>query len=192
MFRRRFNRTTRVATLGIALLLVGSCTYHLAVSLRPQQTSMWCWAASGQMVMEYLDASKAPAQCVQANKRFGRGDCCNSPTPAGCVQGGWPEFSKYGFTYNTTSWAPLSQNDLRAEVLGGRPVAFSWHWNGGGGHMMVAHGYQDADTSAGTPEMVEVSDPWAPNVGDHRWITYTAYVSGSGYTHWNDYYNVRD
>ena len=27
----------------------------LAVTLRPQQASNWCWAASGEMVMEYLE-----------------------------------------------------------------------------------------------------------------------------------------
>lgn len=37
---------------------------------------------------------------------------------------------------------------------------------------------------------VTINDPWAPNVGDQRVIPYTEYVSGSSYSHWNDYYNV--
>ena len=47
--------------------------------------------------MEFLGASIT--QCDEANKRFGRTDCCNNPTPVGCINGGWPEYDKYGFTF---------------------------------------------------------------------------------------------
>src|SRR5689334_22933545 len=57
--------------LGLPALLLIACTASLAVPLRPQQTSMWCWAASGQMAMEFINSARAPAQCVQANNRFG-------------------------------------------------------------------------------------------------------------------------
>src|SRR6476659_5029294 len=66
----------------------------LAVPLHAQQTSMWCWAASGQMVMNFLGGSVV--QCDEANKEFSRIDCCNNPTPGACVQGGWPQPDKYG------------------------------------------------------------------------------------------------
>ena len=72
---------------------VASCdppvTTELQVTLRPQKTGMWCWAASGQMVMEYL--GKPVEQCIQANNRLNRSDCCKSPTPDECVMGGWPD-----------------------------------------------------------------------------------------------------
>jgi hypothetical protein len=151
---------------------------------------MWCWAASGQMVMEYLGTNVN--QCTQANNRFSYSDCCNSPVPGHCVKGGWPEFDKYGYNFTRTSNTALSWSQLKAEVCnksycGKRPYCFSWHWNGGGGHMMVVIGY----TTVEGVDMVEINDPWAPNVGDHRFITYTAYVSGAGYTHWDDFYQVR-
>lgn len=163
---------------------------HLPVTLRPQQTSMWCWAASAQMVMDFLGVSVQ--QCTEANNEFGRADCCNSPTPSGCVNGGWPEFDKYGFTFKRTSNAALSWDQLRMEVAdssgcGRRPFAFSWHWPGGGGHMMVVIGYQ----TVGGVNYVEINDPWAPNVGDHRFITYDFYVASPGdHTHWDDFYQV--
>lgn len=180
--------------------LIGS----LPVPLHPQETSNWCWAASGQMVMDYLGHNVS--QCTEANNRFGRTDCCNidlcpAPTQAatydaygnctGCVCGGWPEFGKYGFTFKTTSSAALSWADLRTQLSNEsyckkKPFAFSWHWNGGGGHMMVAKGYL---TLAGTNYVV-ILDPWAPCSGDERIITYADYVQGTGYTHWNDYYDV--
>lgn len=156
----------------------------LNVQLIGQQTDMWCWAASGQMIMSYLGNNVS--QCAQANARFGRSDCCNSPTPGGCVQGGWPEFSRWGFNSQTTAWGvALTFAQLTDQFSQNRPVAFSWGWAGGGGHMMVAAG---VDTTA---NFVLVDDPWPPNTGDRRWISYAAYVSQAGvYSHWVDYYNI--
>jgi hypothetical protein len=157
---------------------------------------MWCWAASGQMIMDYL--GHGVAQCTQANNRFGRTDCpcgqCGSnpdATPA-CVQGGWPEFDKYGFTFKTTSDAPLTWEALRAQLSNESgckktPIAFSWHWPGGGGHMMVAKGY----VSLAGVNYVTILDPLSPCTGDERIITYDAYNAVSGdHTHWNDYYDI--
>jgi hypothetical protein len=164
--------------------------------MRSQETGMWCWAASGEMVMDYLGTDVT--QCDQANKRFGRNDCpCNQcgPNPQvnpPCVFGGWPEFQKYGFTFQRTNNAALSWKDLTEELskkkyCGKTPVAFSWHWDGGGGHMMVAYGY----VTIGGVDYVGVKDPWPPCTGVTRWITYDAWVDGPGYSHWDDFHNIR-
>jgi len=103
------------------------------------------------------------------------------------VNGGWPEFDKYGFSANTTSDAPLSWADVKKQIYCyHKPIAFSWHWNSGGGHMMVITGYAVIDGQ----NWVFINDPWAPNVGGQYSITYDDYVSGSDHTHWNDYYNI--
>lgn len=174
----------------ISIILTGCCCSPAVigsqpVTLRPQETSMWCWAASGEMVMDFLGTNVS--QCDEANKRFSRTDCCNSPTPNACINGGWPEFGKYGFTFKTTSNAPLSWDATKKQIYcEKKPFAFSWHWNGGGGHMMTLIGY----VTVANVNYVVINDPWAPNVGDQRIITYAAYVSGTGYTHWDDYYDV--
>jgi len=179
-----------VLLLGGLALLNGCCTPNQMigsqpVTLRPQKTGMWCWAASGEMCMEFLGTNVD--QCDEANKRFGRSDCCNSPVPTGCVNGGWPEFDKYGFTSAVTSNAALSWEDLKKQIYcQKKPFAFSWHWTGGGGHMMVVVGYAVLNNV----NYVSINDPWAPNVGNQRFITYDEYVSGSDHTHWNDYYNI--
>ncbi len=158
----------------------------LNVPLIPQETSMWCWAASGEMCMDFLGYDIS--QCTEANNRFGFTDCCDNPTPQACVQGGWPEFNKYGFTYSITNNAAISWNELVNQIDSKKaPVAFTWAWDGGGGHMMVAIGYQVTDNGT---QYVKINDPWPPNVGKQKYITYSAYVSGSGYTHWDDYYNI--
>jgi len=167
----------------------------LPVALRPQETGMWCWAASGEMTAEYIGGGNVQ-QCQEANARFGRADCCNSPTPAACVMGGWPDtvYSRAGLTYDRTSNAALSLTYLKRQISQKsacvkKPFAFSWHWNGGGGHMMVARGYLALPFFG--LQMVQVNDPWAPNVGNVSWIRYSRYVSGSTYTHWDDFYNIR-
>lgn len=189
-----------------ALLTVGCCpksVQRLDVTLHPQETSRWCWAASGQMVMDYLGHDVS--QCIQANNRFNRNDCCTIdlcplPTeaappdtdPCDCVCGGWPEFNKYGFTFNTTNDAPLGWDQLKKQIsegpspCKGRPFCFSWHHAGIGGHMMVVKGYFSL---AGTNYVV-ILDPWSPCIGDERILTYDTYVSPPNKTHWNDYYDI--
>lgn len=157
----------------------------LAVKLLPQQQSNWCWAASGDMIMDYLGATRV-TQCDEANKRFGRTDCCTNPSSDACNVGGWPEFDKYGFSFSTTG--TLSWSSLVNEINNNRPVAFSWGWTGGGGHMMVARGY----LTSGGVNYVDVNNPWAPNVGDQYYTTYSNYVSGSDHVHWTDYYNIKN
>ncbi len=176
--------------LGCLMVLTGcTCTPEQIttqpVTLRPQETSMWCWAASGEMCMDFLGTNVT--QCDQANKQWGRTDCCNNPVPAACIDGGWPEFDKYNFTFTRTSNAALTWDQVKEEIYcRKKPFAFSWHWNDGGGHMMVVRGYV---TLEGT-NYVYVNDPWAPNEGEQRIDTYASYVSGSTYTHWDDFYGI--
>ena len=146
---------------------------------------MWCWAASGQMCMQFFGVTVE--QCDEANKRFGRTDCCNNPVPNDCINGGWPEFDKYGFTFSTTSDAPLTWAQVQDQIYcKGKPFAFSWHWTGGGGHMMVAHGYVTIDGV----NYVSVDNPLPVGQGDEYTRTYDDYVSGTDHTHWNDYYDI--
>ncbi|HEY2323762.1 MAG TPA: papain-like cysteine protease family protein [Thermoanaerobaculia bacterium] len=182
--------------MAVALLLTsGCCTPSAVIGSQPvpitgQHTDSWCWAASGEMTMNFLGANPAVAQCDEANRRFGKSDCCNSPTPAECINGGWPEYDKYGFTASVTSDAPLSFAEIQNQIYCRRePFAFSWHWSGGGGHMMVVSGYLVLSGQ----QYVTINDPepWMTTGGGSQRISlYTDYVSGSGYTHWNDYYNI--
>ncbi len=192
MFRKRL---AHIALFGCIALLIGGCcepgpSESLAVTLHPQGMSNWCWAASGQMAMDYLGHDVA--QCVQVNNRTGRTDCCNTPTPGVCNVTGWPEFAKYDFGFDRTNDAALGWDTLKRQIstnsyCGKKPFCFTWHWIGNGGHMMIAIGYRTVDGV----NQVEMYDPLPPNVGDHQFITYDAYVSAPGYTHWDDFYNLK-
>lgn len=193
----------RACCLATLLLSVGCVcepepTLSHSVTLRAQETGMWCWAASGEMTMDFLGANVS--QCDEANKRFGRTDCCNTNKPAACIDGGWPEYEKYGFKADRTSDAALTWKQVQEQIYcRKKPFAFSWHWPGGGGHMMVVSGYTTVQTRNGrNSRYVYVKDPWPPvdgnpstPDGDDTIMLYSAYVSSPGnYTHWDDFYNI--
>jgi hypothetical protein len=159
----------------------------LNVSLKSQQTDQWCWAASGQMVTGFLQHEVS--QCLQANNALGLSgiDCCASPMSDECVQPAWPEFGKYGFNVQRTSNQALTWAELTSQIsCKNNPVAFSWGWTGGGGHMMVVRGYSVSRRGA---RYVYVNDPWEPNIGNQRLISYDDYVSGTDHNHWDDFYD---
>lgn len=177
----RFHRS---ALLGLLVSAVAQAT-TLPVALKPQETNVWCWAASGQMVMNYLGAT-AVSQCQEANALFNRTDCCNANRPAACVHGGHTQLDKFGFSSQFSS--QLSWTQIKNEIDHNRPISYAWNWDGGGGHVMVLTGYKTVNGV----NYVSINDPWEPNEGDQYDLTYAAWVSGPGYTHQADEYNITD
>jgi hypothetical protein len=191
-----------------AIVFGGPTTVILPLTLHWQQTSEWCWAASGQMVMDFLGPRDVP-QCYQANQHYPRNDCCSCPTPDECVKPGWPDFSTWGYNSTETQWGtPLSWSQVMDEIDSGRPFTFDWAWNGGGSHVMVAYGYLNFDFP-GFPFLstnwVFLANPLPPQGrcgtgenasgpfgGDDEVVTYSEFVGGPGYdhTHGADIYNV--
>ena len=98
----------------------------LEVSLFAQETRMWCWAASGEMIMHYYGA-EVP-QSVQANKRFERSDCGTQTRPRDCIKGGWPQFKIYEFNCALPKYGALSWPELVKQIQANQPVGFSWEW----------------------------------------------------------------
>ncbi len=186
----------KLAVIGILISLTfsGCCPPYedskvLAVTLWPQETSQWCWAASGQMCMDFLGNNVS--QCTQANNRFGLTGCCNATIPNNCVNGGWPEFNKYNFTSLNTTNAPLSWDKIRSEIdCKNRPITYTWHWPGTSGHMVAIVGYSTGECN--DEKFLHINNPLPVNVGSNYTITYDAYVAGDpGSSHWNDYYEIK-
>jgi hypothetical protein len=160
----------------------------LNVPLLPQNTDMWCWAASAQMIMRSFNSDVA--QCRQADDQFGPipVSCCATPTADACIRGGWPQFENYGFGASKTLNRALTWKELTQQIgCKGTPVAFTWFNDGGSGHMMVASGYEIRNGE----QWVIVRDPFPANVGgDITQVAYEFFVEGPGYSHWNDYFDV--
>jgi hypothetical protein len=142
------------------------------------------------MTMKYFGHDVA--QCTEANNRFGLTSCCNNNS-GNCDQGGWPEYEKYGFTADHTTDQPLSWAQVQSQIhCAKKPVAMTWHWTGGSGHMMALRGYMIVNNV----QWVVINDPLPAKDLQHlaggtlKIITYNDYVSGAYWTHWDDYYNI--
>ena len=167
----------------------------LAVPLFAQQTYLWCWAASGEMIMGYL--GKEVPQCEQANMRFRRSDCCQKTGIAeDCISVGWPQYHKYEFTSEPKSSA-IEWDELVRQIDCKKPVGFSWEWSdpetfGPDGHYMVARGYIIINDL----NLVVVNDPapWCEDRhkgGSIKIMTYLDYDSFTDYyKHWFDDYQI--
>jgi hypothetical protein len=151
-----------------------------------QEAEQWCWAASGQTVMEFLapELKGEVCQCRQAELRLSGVKCCSSGdscTPLGsldplCRDPGWPEFGKYGFDVRTTC-DPIPESDwdqcegealtwrqLTDEIRSGRAVIFSQRPSDqrrevAVGHSMIAFGYNTTVEQGVEKRWVLVFDP---------------------------------
>lgn len=165
----------------------------LDVPFSPQERSLSCWAATGQMVSTLL--GRAHSQCEQINWRLNAGNSCACDTcprsaniPVGdCNNGGFPDFGRlnvHAIQWQEDTPMPLP---LLKRVLGcaKSPVAFSWHYDDKGGHMMLARGY--------TGDMIEIYNPNKVCMGSQYAITYEQYSSGyNAFTrHWNDFFDLK-
>lgn len=181
----------------------------LDVPLIGQETNSWCWAASGQMVMQWFGISVS--QCRQATYQFGQAagvNCCTQPTPSPCISGGQVEISHYGFTYNqlgASSW--LGQSQIETQIY---TQVEPWIINPNGphfGHVLVAVGYVDFTSIVPNLFLVGINDPWpqnpsfnaqgqatSPVVGQFYWEKFDAYEEGvwEGQVHTEGYdiYNI--
>lgn len=159
----------------------------LPLTLRPQETNNWCWAATTQMVTEFLGHGRT--QCDLANERFGRTDCCTGTCPknAACNMPGWTMFAESGFT-TTATGTPLPWNTIKRQIHCRRkPMSYAYGPKTGGvGHVVVVSGY----VSIGGIDYVALSDPWSPCVGANRFITYDEYSNSGTTDHWETNYNI--
>ena len=128
----------------------------------------WCWAATGQMIMELLgEPPNEACQCQQAEEVLGVKGCCVTPSsclpvddlPARCDRPRWPAFVEkpdhYSFAYTTTcdglkdrqddpacERKPLDWMRLTTELCAGRPVIAALRSRGSTrGHTVVVKGF---------------------------------------------------
>jgi hypothetical protein len=115
---------------------------------------------------------------------------------------GWPEFSAWKFDSKTTTWhTAITWVEIVGQIDRGRPFLFSWQWNDGLVHLMVARGYDD------TAQLIAVDDPApiqercnpggdasGPFGGDFQFIPYSEFLGsaadGYGYMHGADVYDI--
>ena len=125
----------------------------LPVVPRDQEGFYSCWAASAEMIMEFIGGVRV-RQCVQADRPFYGSRCCDGygdlVRDPDCDSPNLPEFGRWGYIYKYQFQTPLNWIQLTNEINGGRPFAFSWTRTDpqtglslGISHMMVVIGYSD-------------------------------------------------
>ena len=148
-----------------------------------QKGTNWCWAASGEMVMRYYN--EPVRQCEQVNELYGL-KCCGLIVDPECDKTGWPQFGRHNLQFAQTKESALAWQEIKEQVAcKGNPIAFSWKWTGGSGHMMVIKGFSTQDGE----NYVLVNDPARnPN---YEMMLYEKYDESDNHSHWDDFYNFR-
>jgi hypothetical protein len=182
--------------IGVAAI-GGTIAQRINFNMQPQQTDWWCWAAATASVSAFyapntnFQAPNTPyTQCLLANSKFTRNDCCANPTPAGCINGSYPDgpLTTVG-NLNETIAAVLSVARVAAEIGASRPIVVDTHWTSPagtylGGHIVAIRGRY---TQQGI-ECLSVADPWYGNSE----VTYQSFLrtyQGNGV--WTNTYTTK-
>src|SRR4030095_14730014 len=166
------------ACISLGIVIQGcegcKCTPELAqtvaVTLRPQETNNWCWAATTQMISSFMGVGRT--QCDLANQRFGRTDCCtgNCPKTDSCNRPGWTMFDECGLN-SVCSNTALSWDEIKNQIFCRKqPMSYAYGPKSGGvGHVVVLNGYAELGNN-NTDRYIYIKDPWAPCTGNTRFI----------------------
>jgi len=165
----------------------------LPVTLHEQIGGKWCWAATGSLVLDWLEQGSGPSQCMVAARSHPGLDCkhpdCDDLAGAwtgACDKSGVPDFAELGWQhFETKPGSALSWQELQCEINAGRPVAFGWWYSekleSGSGHMMAVAGYGEfLDGSA-----VAVADSLGPQA---RLLAYDYWIASESHWHGQDWY----
>lgn len=167
---------------------------YLQLGLVPQKLDNWCWAASAEMVKNYLGATPKVQQCGEVNKQKNLDFCCPVPQDpdkrAQCDQVDFPEFAAPQApdfqSRDTSKTSPpiLSWTDIKNEIDAKRPFVHMRRDVNGGGHFVVVRGYgRNQDV-----RFIRVNDPWPKNQGKVLWQTYDWYSDPA--LHLSDRYQI--
>jgi hypothetical protein len=188
-------------------------SYELNVQYFCQEGDALCWAASGEIIMNFLGHDVS--QCTQvddANKKINSvTDCCQNLQAGDCEVGGWPHFEDFGFTVKSNQVA-MTWDEVREQIYcEGKPFAWSWcdvPCNPSDllhniGHMFVVYGYTNQNgirdllvynTEPACPDGAPTGAGVMPNT---LAFPYDEYVNGqpdaSGQLqnlHWLDMYDI--
>ncbi|MEI6083252.1 MAG: papain-like cysteine protease family protein [Verrucomicrobiota bacterium] len=169
----------------------------LDVPYHCQEHEGWCWAACGEMIMDFFQVFVR--QCDQVNQRTTQ-DCCPAfpEEDLACNFPDWPHFKSYGFRV-TKSRRPLAWVHLQNQLaVARRPFAWAYAARGSRvvGHMLVVCGYFSLQ---GVPMVVyQNPNPWCgdperdPNAYPLSAYAYDQYANGpiAGYYHRLDIFPV--
>ncbi len=118
----------------------------LSLPLVRQQTEVWCWAATSEMVFRYYGRGSVQCEILSA---WLTANCCLSPPHPYCRQGA-PSLQviqqtlfAFGRLTSSLRGGPLSLNEIRNEIDLGRPIIAAYR-GAFSGHVVVVYGYDSS------------------------------------------------
>ncbi|GGY14219.1 hypothetical protein GCM10010299_18840 [Streptomyces tanashiensis] len=154
---------------------------RLNITMQAQQKTNWCWAASGNTIATWYGRNYSQNQfCNAAFNRQQGYDCPNNQATLGNVQTGlsWAGINPGSYV---TGW--LRYSTVQTEINADRPIETRIQWAGGGGHMHVVYGYDDANS------WVYWGDPW-PSSDRYNWASHAWYVDNSSFSWTHSLYRI--
>jgi hypothetical protein len=166
---------------------LGQATRINKITWIKQEQTQWCWAASMQMVFQQND-DITTQQCNLANVAFELTGCCSSPNSSLCnkplpILNIAPMWVRYSFNPIYINGL-IEFTTLQTELDNQRAVEIGFKWNGGGGHAVLAVGWDIIDS---VPQVI-IYDPWRGEIIIPYDRVKTAY--GEGQWRWT-WINIR-
>lgn len=157
----------------------------LNVPLRTQEMNQWCWSATTQATGMFYGRNQSQCNIVTVAQRQGfpvRGNCCqnkqscNQPNGINNAGGISPVMRAIGIPVRGNTGGPLSEAQFRNQIQSRAPFTIAWYWNQGGGHVVVARGYNNGN--------VHWMDPWYGE--GYKAGSYRSALTAGGRGRWSD------
>jgi hypothetical protein len=170
---------------GASGQVVGLSSLVTSITPRAQEMPMWCWAATGQMLMSYYGQNYE--QCTLATNHWndGRG-CCASPVPDICNGGGeaGQPLITNGFGSVGESMSAMGDPNAVAIMLQGGPVWVHHSWLDGNAHYTLLADYREKFVGGVWQPQALAIDPGPAQNYDQRahasWIPLSDVLSVNG------------
>jgi hypothetical protein len=122
----------------------------------------WCWTAVTTSLAHHYRPQSTLTQCALVNSQFNRTDCCVNSTSPQCNRPASLNIalSSVGLLKEVVG-APVSFEEVRAQIENRRPLACRITWPGGSsvGHFVVLFGHSTDFSSGAEVNWVAVADP---------------------------------
>ena len=165
---KSFASVISALALLAAVLPAPASARVLAVPVRTQQHSNWCWAGCTQAILFYYGHSIAQTTIAQYGTQ-GR-NIPNYGWGSGYIDGTFCRgndmiLNHFGSINSNGRTYPLAQTTVTSEINAGRPFIITWEWDSGGGHFIVGRGISGSN--------VYYMDPWhteGHKVETYNWV----------------------
>jgi len=157
------------------------------ITLKPQLTSKWCYAAVVQMILNNLGISKTQCKlvtivrfqtyCQSCDDLTKSSEClkgCNYSAEPGSTEDLLNSLKTRLGNLQVETYQNITTWDSLKKIIDLNPLAFIYKpENGNALHAVVINGYKETKDKY----YVSILDPWKPCEGNMRYITFDEYKS---------------